>query len=104
MLECFLHEFPFLRNKILYQFEPVAGDRVQAISKDHGAELLLSKEARRWAQELIKLQHSVVDKGKAIRGLQSVSHAYETVSLIHICSLVPILHLVYCSSLCYFQY
>ena len=31
VLECFLHEYPFLRNKILYQFESVAGDKVQAV-------------------------------------------------------------------------
>lgn len=78
-MECFLYEFPSLRNKILYKFEPAAGDKVEAISKDHGAELLLNKQARYWAQELIKHQQMVVEKSKAIRGLQSVSQAYEMV-------------------------
>ena len=78
-MECFVHEFPSLRNKILYKFEPAVGDKVKGISKDHGADLHLNKQARYWAQELTKHQQAMVEKSKAIKGLQSVTQAYQMV-------------------------
>ena len=56
---------------------------MKAISRDHGAELILNKQARFRAQELIKHQQMIVEKGKAIRGLESVTLAYKTVSSRH---------------------
>ena len=58
--------------------------QVKAISRDHGAELLLNKQARFRAQELTKHQQMMVEKGKAIRGLKSVTQAYETVSACYV--------------------
>ena len=37
--------------------------QVKAISRDHGAELLLNKQARFRAQELTKHQQMMVEKG-----------------------------------------
>lgn len=35
------------------------------------------QEARKWAQEWTKLQQEILSKNKAIKGLQTVTHAYQ---------------------------
>ena len=52
---------------------------MSAISRDHGAEIYLDKQARKWANELIAEEQQVTDKSKAVRGLRSVSVAYTKV-------------------------
>lgn len=55
--------------------------QVCAISRDHGAEIYLDKQARKWANELIAEEQQICDKSKAVKGLISVSVAYAKVSV-----------------------
>jgi len=79
VLEMFLLQHPQLRKPQKYQFEPFGTDSVKVISKDHGAEIFLDKDARKWAIKLTKDQASIVSINKQIRGLQTVTTAYAKV-------------------------
>ena len=56
-----------------------------AISRDHGAEIYLDKQARKWANELIAEEQQISDKNKAVKGLISVSVAYTKVGTCVLC-------------------
>ena len=89
MLECYLHKHPVLRTPIQYTFEPYGQDTVTGISRDHGAEIFLDKDARKWAMKLIKDQEAVVSLQKQVKGLQSVTTAYTKVCVcVHVHNLV----------------
>lgn len=77
VLECFMYDHSILKDKIAYQFEAASEDKVTAVSKDHGAELYLQREARKCSQELTKLNQSIIEKTKQIKGLQSMTQAYQ---------------------------
>ena len=79
MLSCFLLKFPEFAHVAQYNFEPFGQDQVTALCKDHGAEIYLQKNARKWAGELIQEEAQILEKNKAIRGLRSVSVAYTKV-------------------------
>ncbi len=79
VLELFLQQHPSLRNANKYTFEPYGQDSVKAISKDHGAEIFLDKDARKWANKLTKDQASLTSMNKQIKGLQTVTSAYAKV-------------------------
>ena len=55
--------------------------QICAISKDHGAEIYLNKDARKVASELLEQRSVLAEKSKAIKGLTSVSTAYLKVSM-----------------------
>lgn len=59
--------------------------KVCAISRDHGAEIYLDKQARKWANELIAEEQQISDKNKAVKGLISVSVAYTKVCTRDLC-------------------
>ena len=80
VLECYLHIHPVLREVQECVFEPYGQDTVTAISRDHGAEIFLDKDARKWANKLTKDQRSIVSLQKQVKGLQSVTSAYTKVS------------------------
>lgn len=76
VLECYLHVHPVLREVQECRFEPFGQDTVTAISRDHGAEIFLDKDARKWANKLTKDQMSIESLQKQVKGLQSVTSAY----------------------------
>ncbi len=80
VLECYLHVHPVLREVQECRFEPFGQDTVTAISRDHGAEIFLDKDARKWANKLTKDQMSIESLQKQVKGLQSVTSAYTKVS------------------------
>ncbi len=75
-LQCYLHSSPVLRDIIEYTFEPYGQDKVTSLSRDHGGEIFLDKDARKWATKLIKHQADITQIEKQIRGLKSVTAAY----------------------------
>ena len=79
-MECFFHKNPVLKNKVEYRFEAHEKDSVSSLSKDHGAEIYLEKDARKWAMRLAKHQQSIETCHKQIKGLRSVTSAYTKVS------------------------
>ena len=79
VVECFYHKNPVLKDRVEYRFEPHDKDTVSSLSKDHGAEIFLEKDARKWAIRLVKLQESITTTQKQIKGLQSVTSAYTKV-------------------------
>ena len=79
VLECYLHRHPVLRDLKEFTFEPYAQDTVTAISRDHGAEIFLDKDARKWANKLTKDNMSITSLQKQVKGLQSVTSAYTKV-------------------------
>ena len=81
VLECFLHVNPVLREVQRVKFEPYGQDTVTAISRDHGAEIFLDRDARKWANKLTKDQMSIADLQKQVKGLQTVVSAYTKVGV-----------------------
>ena len=81
VVECFFHKNPVLNERVEYRFEPHDGDSVCSLSKDHGAEIFLEKDARKWAMRLVKHQQSVTATQKQIKGLRSVTSAYTKVCM-----------------------
>ena len=79
MLECYFHKNPVLKDQVDYKFEPLDKDTVTVISKDHGAEIFLEKDARKWASKLVKLQVTIAQTRKQVKGLKSVTTAYTKV-------------------------
>ena len=80
MVECFFHKNPVLRDRVEYRFEAHDKDSVISLSKDHGAEIYLEKDARKWAMRLAKHQESIEVFQKQIKGVKSVTSAYTKVS------------------------
>ena len=76
----FLQQHPTLRHPREYKFDACGQDTVTAINKDHGAEIFLDKDARKWANKLTKDQASIASNNKQIKGLQTVTSAYAKVS------------------------
>ena len=62
-------------------FEPYGNDSVSGLSRDHGAEIFLDKDARKWATKLTKDQQVIASVQKQVKGLQSVTTAYTKVLL-----------------------
>lgn len=81
VLECFLHRNPVLRELPEVKFEPYGQDTVTAINREHGAEIFLDKDARKWANKLTKDEMAIAALQKQVKGLQSVTSAYTKVSL-----------------------
>lgn len=79
VLECYLHNNPILGELKGFKFEPYGQDTVTAMSRDHGAEIFLDKDARKWATQLTKDQMSITQVCKQVKGLQSVTSAYTKV-------------------------
>ena len=79
MVECFYDKNPVLKHPVEYRFEPHDKDTVTLLSKDHGAEIFLEKDARKWAMRLVKHQASIAQTMKEIKGLKSVTTAYTKV-------------------------
>ncbi|XP_064404810.1 F-BAR and double SH3 domains protein 2-like [Halichondria panicea] len=75
-LQCYLDGSPVLREAIDYVFEPYGQDKVTVLSRDHGAEIFLDKDARKWATMLVKQQNGIAQIDKQVRGLKSVTAAY----------------------------
>jgi hypothetical protein len=76
VVECFFHKNPVLRDRVEYRFEAHDKDSVISLSKDHGAEIYLEKDARKWAMRLAKHQESIEVFQKQIKGVKSVTSAY----------------------------
>ena len=76
MLECFLHANPVLGEIQKSQYEPHGLDKVTSITRDHGAEIFLDKDARKWANKFTKDQVAITSLKKQVKGLQSVTSAY----------------------------
>ena len=79
VLECFLHDNPVLGDIQVYNFEPYGQDTVTAISRDHGAEIFLDKDARKCANKVTKDKMTIESLRKQVKGLQSVTSAYTKV-------------------------
>ena len=79
-LQCYLHSSPVLGETIEYTFEPYGQDKVTGMSRDHGAEIFLDKDARKWATKLVKDQRAIANIEKQVKGLKSVTSAYIRVS------------------------
>ncbi len=80
-LQCYLNSSPVLREAIEYVFEPYGQDKVTVLSRDHGAEIFLDKDARKWATMLVKQQNEIAQLNKQVRGLKSVTAAYIKVGI-----------------------
>lgn len=79
VLECFLRDNSVLGQLQSFKFEPYGQDTVTAISRDHGAEIFLDKDARKWANKLTKDQLAITAIQKQVKGLRSVTSAYTKV-------------------------
>ena len=79
VVECFFHKHPVLKELIVVKFEPYGQDTVSGLSRDHGAEIFLDKDARKWATKLTKDQQTIATFQKQVKGLQSVTSAYTKV-------------------------
>ena len=79
VLECYLYNNPILGGLREFKFEPYGQDTVTAMSRDHGAEIFLDKDARKWANQLTKDQMGITQARKQVKGLQSVTSAYTKV-------------------------
>ena len=55
---------------------------MSGLSRDHGAEIFLDKDARKWATKLTKDQQAITSHQKQVKGLQSVTSAYTKVRYI----------------------
>ena len=93
-MECFYHKNPVLKNRVEYRFEAHDKDTVLSISKDHGAEIFLEKDARKWATRLVKFQDSIASTEKQIKGLKSVTSAYTKVYTCILCILCVCIHVL----------
>ena len=80
VVECFFHKYPILKEHVVVKFEPYGQDTVSGLSRDHGAEIFLDKDARKWATKLTKDQQTIATHQKHVKGLQSVTSAYTKVT------------------------
>ena len=80
VVECYFHKHPILKEPVVVNFEPYGQDTVSGLSRDHGAEIFLDKDARKWATKLIKDQQIIATCQKQVKGLQSVTSAYTKVT------------------------
>ena len=80
VVECFFHKHPVLKELVVVKFEPYGQDTVSGLSRDHGAEIFLDKDARKWATKLTKDQQTIATFQKQVKGLQSVTSAYTKVT------------------------
>lgn len=80
VVECFFHKHPILKELVVVKFEPYGQDTVSGLSRDHGAEIFLDKDARKWATKLTKDQQTIATCQKQVKGLQSVTSAYTKVT------------------------
>lgn len=59
-LKCCYLFYPVLKQHIQYEFEPCDNDPIDTISADHeSAATTLSKEARRWAQRIVRDNNNI---------------------------------------------
>lgn len=79
VLECFLYRNPVLAEVQSVKFEPQGQDTATAICRDHGSEIFLDKDARKWANKLTKDQMTIASLQKQIKGLKTVTSAYTKV-------------------------
>lgn len=56
-------------------------DSVTGINRDHGAEIFLDKDARKWSTKLTKDKQTIIELEKQITGLKSVTRAYVKVGI-----------------------
>jgi HJR/Mrr/RecB family endonuclease len=61
-----------------FAFEQYRDDPVNQIIQDHEADVILNKEARKWATRITRENHVIRDKTKALKGLLTVASAYTT--------------------------
>ena len=54
--------------------------QVSAVCREHGAEIFLDKDARKWSKKLADNNKAIAEKQKSVKGLQSVTQAYTKVS------------------------
>ena len=80
VVECFFHKHRVLKELVVVKFEPYGQDTVSGLSRDHGAEIFLDKDARKWATKLTKDQQTIATFQKQVKGLQSVTSAYTKVT------------------------
>jgi len=73
--------------------------QVRGLSRDHGAEIFLDKDARKLASKLTKDHTSIAARQKQIKGLQSVTTAYTRVCLLMITVLLCGMLFMHCISL-----
>lgn len=71
--QCFLYCHKIFTDKVQYQFEPCHNDKCNKISKDHGADLLVDKEARKWATKIAKESKSIRDHNNTLKALEATA-------------------------------
>lgn len=72
-LQCFLHESNVFTELLQYQFEPCCNDAINKLSKEHGAEHQLEKEAKKWSSKISKESKIIRDQNKVLRSHQTTS-------------------------------
>jgi hypothetical protein len=77
-VKCFLRSNPQLVDFERFAFEQYRDDPVNQIIQDHEADVILNKEARKWATRITRENHVIRDKTKALKGLLTVASAYTT--------------------------
>ncbi|XP_071127276.1 F-BAR and double SH3 domains protein 2-like isoform X2 [Mytilus edulis] len=71
--QCFLYCNKILTDKVQYQFEPCHNDKCNKISKEHGADLQVDKEARKWATKIAKETKAIRDHEKTLKALEATA-------------------------------
>ncbi|XP_076071244.1 F-BAR and double SH3 domains protein 2-like isoform X2 [Mytilus galloprovincialis] len=71
--QCFLYCNKILTDKVQYQFEPCHNDKCNKISKEHGADLQVDKEARKWATKIAKETKTIRDHEKTLKALEATA-------------------------------
>lgn len=71
--DCFLYCNKIFTDKVQYQFEPCHNDKCNKISKDHGADLMVDKEARKWATKIAKEAKTIRDHNRTLKALEETA-------------------------------
>ena len=75
-VELFLSDNPIFTNSLNCEFEPYNNDPVHTLSKEYGSYSVLTKSVHNMTLHVVQEQDRIVQKGKAIQGLNSVIDAY----------------------------
>ena len=74
--DSFLAENPVFTASLTQEFEPYSNDHIHTLSKEYGSYSVLIKAAQNLTILVVQEQEKIVQKSKAIQGLNSVHDAY----------------------------
>ncbi|KAI6653690.1 F-BAR and double SH3 domains protein 2 [Oopsacas minuta] len=75
-VDTFLSDNPVFTTSLSCEFEPYNNDHIHTLSKEYGSYTVLTKTAQNLTLQVVQEQDRILQKSKAMKGLNSVYDAY----------------------------